>query len=452
MKLSRRSTNSVAGITVGDRASYSSCNAMKPKRPLRQGFAHSPTTSFSYISCFLTILLALVFVLAVPLPSEGKKKDGIAWGEGLIVNIPLPEAEVAQVVGEIVANGIIRGTKEYNRDDFVTGAKAANTSKVFGEWKQGGEVFYKVREEALDPRNFKDSGDLGTLAVRYVLKPQGTKNTTLRIDAIFQEEVRHTVHQSNGSVESAEYRDIQDHLDFVELMKKQDAEAERERQERQERLARKQNPSAQAAATGSSSSYRPSLNAPPVADNSGQAAASSPAGPTEPSTAPQEETASNSPPPRVPQPQPSENAVSAPPPPASEVSAAATTQPQAETEPQPPTPSTAPAADSSLTASTAATASSVATQPDTSKMSNTSLRSDQSLKQHVEDLRRQVERVVKSPGAPLKSAPFHTAGTLQSLPPGTEVLIVISTPYWYGVETRDGQHGWMMRDELEQKR
>jgi hypothetical protein len=73
------------------------------------------------------------------------------------------------------------------------------------------------------------------------------------------------------------------------------------------------------------------------------------------------------------------------------------------------------------------------------------------LEQQVEQLRRQVERVVKSPGAPLKSAPFHTAGTLQLLGTGTEVLIVIDTPYWYGVETHEGQHGWIMRDELEQK-
>jgi hypothetical protein len=50
----------------------------------------------------------------------------------------------------------------------------------------------------------------------------------------------------------------------------------------------------------------------------------------------------------------------------------------------------------------------------------------------------------------LKSAPFRTASTLQSLTTGTEVLILISTPYWYGVETRDGQHGWISRDLLEQ--
>jgi hypothetical protein len=70
-------------------------------------------------------------------------------------------------------------------------------------------------------------------------------------------------------------------------------------------------------------------------------------------------------------------------------------------------------------------------------------------KNACKDLRKQVERLVKSPGAPLKSAPFHTASTLQLLGTGTEVLILISTPYWYGVETHEGQHGWMMRDQLE---
>src|SRR5208337_310689 len=73
----------------------------------------------------------------------------------------------------------------------------------------------------------------------------------------------------------------------------------------------------------------------------------------------------------------------------------------------------------------------------------------QTLEERVKALRAQVQRLVKAPGAPLKSAPFHTAGTLQLLGTGTEVLIVVSTPYWYGVETHEGQHGWMLRDQLE---
>jgi hypothetical protein len=26
---------------------------------------------------------------------------------------------------------------------------------------------------------------------------------------------------------------------------------------------------------------------------------------------------------------------------------------------------------------------------------------------------------------------------------------VITSPYWFGVETHDGQHGWVLRDQLE---
>jgi hypothetical protein len=76
--------------------------------------------------------------------------------------------------------------------------------------------------------------------------------------------------------------------------------------------------------------------------------------------------------------------------------------------------------------------------------------SSQNLEERVKDLRKQVQRLVKAPGAPLKSAPFHTASTLETLTTGTEVLILISTPYWYGIETHQGQHGWIPRDELEQ--
>ncbi len=89
-----------------------------------------------------------------------------------------------------------------------------------------------MRKHALDPRNFKNSGDLGTLAVRYVVQVQGFENTVLRIDAVFVEDLRHTVHLSNGSVESEEYKDIRERLDAVELMKKENAEALRAKQDR----------------------------------------------------------------------------------------------------------------------------------------------------------------------------------------------------------------------------
>jgi hypothetical protein len=275
---------------------------------------------------------------------NAREKEAIQYGAGLIVNVPMPEAEVTQAVEDVTQNGIIRGTKEYNKDEYITGAAPAASSRLFPAWTDGGKVFYKVRTHALDPRNFKDGGDVGTLAVRYVVQGQGEKNTVLRIDAVFVEDFRHSVHASNGSVEGSEYKDIHDHLEAMELMKQQTSEAEKERDQ-----VRKQQLSARVEApVARESSAKPAAEVEgPVRSNAGESPA-------------------------------------------------------------------------------------------------------ESLEQHVKDLRRQVERVVKAPGAPLKSAPFHTASTLQSLASGTEVMIVISTPYWYGVETHDGQHGWIPRDQLEQ--
>lgn len=312
----------------------------------------------------------LLVILAGALPLLGRNKDKLPYGEGLIVNIPLPESEVEQVVEDVAQNGTIRGTKEYNKDEFVAGAKAATSSSVFPAWDQGGKVFYKVREQTIDPRNFKDSGDVGTLVVRYVVQAQGDKNTVLRIDALFQESFRHTVHPSNGSVESAEYKDIQEHLEAIEVMKKQNLEAEKERQEQMAKRRTFTMPSDDRAAAT-------------------------------PSYAPEDV------------PQGGENRV-APAPQIDAAQASNAAQPSADAPPA-------------------------------------QVASGQTLEERVQNLRKEVERVVKAPGAPLKSAPFHTASTLQSLTAGTEVLILISTPYWYGVETHEGQHGWIMRDQLEQR-
>jgi hypothetical protein len=75
--------------------------------------------------------------------------------------------------------------------------------------------------------------------------------------------------------------------------------------------------------------------------------------------------------------------------------------------------------------------------------------SSETLEQHVHELRLQVERVVKAPGAPLKTAPFRTATSVTTLAAGANVAVLIITPYWYGVESESGQHGWIRRDQVE---
>lgn len=279
----------------------------------------------------LAALSLFLLVCAVPsLHSREHKKRKEDYGLGFSTEIEAPESEVVQAVEAVVNDGIIQGSKEYNKDKYIENATPAVSSTLFPEWKEPGKVYYKVRTEALDPRGFFESNDVGTLAVRYVVQAKDANKTLLRIDAVFVEEYRRRAHPSDGSVENAEYADIQDHIDAAEQQKKQAAEGERQRQQEIARQA---------------------------LENKNEE-------------------------------------------------------------------------DETLALAEAQT-------------------SAHNLEQHVEDLRRKVERVVKAPGASLKSAPFHTASNLKSLETGSEVVILIATPYWCGVETEDGQHGWILRADLE---
>jgi hypothetical protein len=276
----------------------------------------------------LLLVLWLVCAVAPLCGREHKKREH--YGSGFSAEIAAPESEVLQAVEAVIEDGIIQGSTEYNKDKYIERATVASSSPLFPEWKDSGKVFYKVRTKVLAPANFKETGDEGTIAVRYVVQSRDPSKTILRIDAVFVEDFRRIVHPSDGSVENAEYKEIQDHVDALELEKTQAQEGD---QHRQEVIARQ------------ALEYKRE----------------------------QDETVA-------------------------------------------------------LTAA------------------QTSL---QAMEQHVHDLRRQAERVIKAPGAQLKSAPFHTASSLKSLETGTEVVLVIATPYWYGVETEDGQHGWVHREQLE---
>jgi hypothetical protein len=270
----------------------------------------------------------LAFAVAPLRGREHKKKE--EYGLSFSTEVAAPESEVLQAVQAVVEDGIIKGSFEYNKDKYIEHASSATSSELFPGWKEGGTVFYKIRAKVLAPANFKETADEGTLAVRYVVKSRDASRTILRIDAVFAEDFRRIVHASNGSVEGAEYKDIQDQVDALELQKTQTQQGEKQRQEELARRAlQRKNEEDEAVAL-----------------------------------------------------------------------AAAQT-------------------------------------------------SAQGLEEHVRELRRQAERVIKAPGAQLKSAPFHTASNLKSLDTGTEVVIIVATPYWYGIETEDGQHGWIHHEQLE---
>lgn len=283
---------------------------------------------FRYLPVLAICALLLGIASLSPLDAR-EKGPKLTYGDGLSVTMPVSEEQLLQVVRDVVADGRIEGSKEYNKDEYILGAEQEESTPVFPKWTKAGHDFYKVRTNAVDPRNFKDSGDSGTLAVRYVVQRVDDQHTSLQINAIFVDDFHHHAHLSNGSVESAEYAEIQDRLQKADAQKKQAAEAE---QHRQRDLAAK---------------------------------------------------------------------------------AAERKRKQEQLE------------------------LALAQAP------------GETIEQHINRLRHEVERVVAPPGTQLKSAPFHSASSLKTVPAGAHVVIMISTPYWYGVETEDGQHGWIHRSQLE---
>ena len=175
---------------------------------------------------------AIFFLLCTCFPLHGREHKRKVTPEDyravFSTEISSPESEVSQAVEAIVNNGIIQGSKEYNKDKYIENASAATSSSLFPVWKEPGTVYYKVRTGVLAPLNFKDSRDEGTLAVRYIVQSKDASKSILRIDAVFVEDFRHTVHPSDGSVENAECKEIQDQIDAIEAEKKQGQERQQQ--------------------------------------------------------------------------------------------------------------------------------------------------------------------------------------------------------------------------------
>jgi hypothetical protein len=96
-----------------------------------------------HVELRLSLRVTAVFLLLVAAanPSPGREKDVVQYGEGLIVNIPLPEPEVAQVVEDVAQNTIIRGTKEYDKDEFVQGSGRGHVDAGFSGMDGGRQGF-----------------------------------------------------------------------------------------------------------------------------------------------------------------------------------------------------------------------------------------------------------------------------------------------------------------------
>ncbi len=252
-------------------------------------------------------------------------------GAGVVREFPATLSEVRQAVQGVVGDQIIHGTKVFDKDPILTGAEVVPSTSLFPAWEGPGEVFYKIRKNAVAPRHFLDTGDQGTIGVRFVVIPVSGQRTRVRIDAVYVENSHHGNHASDGTVEKSEMAEVKERLETTQEAALEAAEAKRRME-----------------------------------------------------------------------------------------SAAVVHQTY------------------------------VRQREDETTRLNDAQAAEKQLDQQVKTLRHQVERRVKAPGADLKAAPFQAAATLKPLSAYTDVLVLIVSSHWLGVETPEGQRGWIPEEQLEQ--
>jgi hypothetical protein len=182
----------------------------------------------------LTTRIILIFLLCGARPSFADKAGSTA--PGFAIDLPNSEADVVSVIQSVAEDSVIRGTYVYEREKVLNGASSETSSSYFGNWTQAGKVFYKVRRDALAPRNFKDSSDIGQITVRYVVQSTSAETTHLQITAVFVEDGTHRVHASDTTVESNEYAEIKKQLDSLVRDRQKTAEQRQKKKEENDKV------------------------------------------------------------------------------------------------------------------------------------------------------------------------------------------------------------------------
>jgi hypothetical protein len=238
--------------------------------------------------------------------------------------------EVRAAVLAVVRDQILHGTKVFDREPTLTGAEAVDSTPLFPPWTGPGEVYYKIRKNAVAPRHFVEPADQGTIGVRYVLIPVGDR-ARVHVDAVYVETARRRIHASDGTIEKSELKEIKDQLDENQQAAQEAADARRRAKSAE--LVRQ--------------SY-------------------------------------------------------------------------------------------------------VRQREDENTRLSNARTAQQQLTDEVRSLHHELERRIKAPGVDLKAAPFQSAATLKTLAAYSEVVVLIVTSHWLGVETPEGQRGWIPEENLEQ--
>src|ERR1700730_467 len=170
----------------------------------------------------------LIVALGLAPLHAGKRQH---WGEELSVDMEVPFDRLTKIVQEVSEDAVIRGTWQYRGTTELDAATSSKTAPGFVPWKGQGVVLYKVRLAALAPQHFYQSGDQGTVAVRYIVEPAGANLAHLRIQAVFAPEDGHRLHPSDGAVENAE---------FAEISRKLEDREDQERKQREDTVRKQQ--------------------------------------------------------------------------------------------------------------------------------------------------------------------------------------------------------------------
>jgi hypothetical protein len=251
-------------------------------------------------------------------------------GAGIVHEFPASLGEVRQAVVAVVGDQIIHGTKVFDKDPILTGAEVVEATPLFSAWQGPGEVFYKIRKNAVAPRNFMESADQGTIGVRFVIIPVNDQRTRVRIDAIYVESAHRRNHISDGTVEKSEMKEVKERLETAQQAAQEAADAKRRKE----------------SAEVVHQTY-------------------------------------------------------------------------------------------------------VRQREDENSRLSDAQATEKQLEEQVKSLRHELERRVKASGTDLKAAPFQSAATMKPLSAYTDVIVLIATPHWLGVETPEGQRGWIPEDRLE---
>jgi hypothetical protein len=183
-----------------------------------------------YCSFVLVALSLACGAVAKPSPARQPDQNTSDVPEGFAIDLKASEADVLKAVELVTQDTILHGTQVYAREDELTEAEAATGSAYYGPWTGPGHAFYKVRKQSLSPQHFKNSTDVGTITVRYIVLGVAPNRTHLQIDAVFVEDGSKRVHPSDTTVETSEFAEVQSHIVRIQREERQTADLLQRRQ------------------------------------------------------------------------------------------------------------------------------------------------------------------------------------------------------------------------------